>query len=125
MPSVDPIMEAEVRVLLQRESRRLGWGGTEPRDPVWASIPGLPGQLAELAERCWDRSPRQLAPMVRRMLMEPQFCDASGDNVVDDDLCRHVEEEVAAALRVVELLWARYTDERSRGHLDAVVPMCG
>ena len=57
--------------------------------------------------------------------MEPQFCDESGDNIVDDDLRRHVEEEVTALLRVVDLLRARQTVEGCRGHLDAVVPMCG
>lgn len=125
MSSVNPALEIEVRVMLQRESRRLAWGGAEPRDLVWASIPGLPGQLVELAERCWDCSPRQLAPVLRRILMEPQFCDESGDNVVDDDLCRHVEAEVAALLRVVDLLRSRQTAEGCGGHLDAVVPMCG
>ncbi len=125
MSSVDPFVELEVRTLLSSESRRLTWGGMEPCEPLWASIPGLPGQLAELAERCWDRSPRQLAPMVRRMLMEPQFCDEAGDNVVDDDLCRHVEEEVAAVLRVLELLRARHITDGMGGHLDAVIPMCG
>jgi hypothetical protein len=125
MSCVDPALEIEVRVLLQRESRRLTWGGMEPREPLWASIPGLPGQLAEMAGRCWDRSPRQLAPLVRRMLLEPRFCDDNGDKVVDDDLCRHVEDEVAIVLSVLELLRSRRTTDGMGGHLDAAIPMYG
>ena len=58
--------------------------------------------LVSLLEEFRDRPLTDLAPMVRRLILEQNFVDENGDSVFDTQCAKNVEHEVALILRALE-----------------------
>lgn len=61
-------------------------------------------ELIALVEEFRDRQIRDLAPMVRRMLMEQSFVNDNGDSILDGSWEDQVQEHVEKVLRALEIV---------------------
>ncbi len=98
-------LETSVRELLRRETvRGDGSRGAEEPQPVLdaATVRWILPRLMRLADDLHGEPIEQLAPAVRRMLMEQAFVDAHGDAVLIDAERRQIDEQVAMLLRILE-----------------------
>ena len=97
-------LEALAREHLVRECRQQEETASRGLKETGAVCPALwlLRDLTCLLEEFRDRPVNDLAPMIRRLILEQNFVDENGDSVFDTQCAAEVEREIALILRALE-----------------------
>lgn len=91
----------------------------------WSWTEWFAPELLALLDEFHDRPVRELAPLIRRLVLEQGFVDENGDSVIDEQEAARLDEVVELVLTALERVRQRFAELGRWSDVPVTPQMCG